>query len=266
MNLTLDPALESLLAFWAEAGVDAAIEDAPVDKLRRREPSPPGRPPVERPVPAPALAVSGDFAELARSARSVAAQAGDLSALQRAAEELDAGRLRPASATITFFRADAATDVAVLGGAPGETEAREHAAFAGAEGRLLDRMLASVGLGGRALRLHAALWSRPGGEAASVEELELARPFLDRALALARPKAVLLLGDQPARVWLGATESFLKLRGQTSRIQPEGVQTPLPAVVTFHPGLLLRQPMAKKQAWRDLLTLGDRVASANDAP
>ena len=265
----LEPALESLLAFWAEAGVDAAVEDAPIDKLKRREPerpAPPPKPPAIAAAPVGRTSSGGETAELAQAARGAAAAAQDLPALQAAVEALELGSLRPPSAPIAFLRADDAVDIAVLGGAPGEAEARERIAFAGAEGRLLDRMLASVGLNGRALRLHAGFWPKAVGEAPSPEELEIVRPFVDRALALSRPRALLVLGDQPARAWLQRTEGFLKLRGQALDYRPEAAGAALPVVVTFHPGLLLRQPMAKKQAWKDLLTLGDRVAEAKDAP
>lgn len=260
MSLTtlLDPALESLLAFWAEAGVDAAVEDEAVDKLRPREPA---RAPVPPATTNPPALVSSDLAVLLAEARRLAEAAMDLSALRTAAAAFDPGPFRPTGARRVFLgRGEAPAEVVAIGGGPGAEEVRADEAFAGPEGRLLDRMLAAAGLTGRALCLHAALWSTPGDREASPEEAALARPFLERAIALAAPKALLLLGDTPARLVLGRPEGAPKLRTERLEWRPETGGAVLPVFVTFHPGLLLRQPRAKKQAWADLLTLMGRVA------
>ena len=265
-SVALDPALESLLAFWAEAGVDAAVEDEPVDRLQRPAPArivPAAAAQAAVPPALGAAGVRGDLAAAIAEARRFAAGAADLPDLLAAAASFDPGPFRPAGARRTaLLRGDAPADVVVIGGAPGADEDEVGTAFAGAEGRLLDRMLAAAGLGGRALLAHAVLWRTPGDRPPTPEEAALSRPFLERAVALAAPKALLLLGDAPARLVLGREEGVLKLRREALTWSPEGDGTALPAHVTFGPGFLLRQSQAKKRAWDDLLSLNQRVVGA----
>lgn len=260
----LDPALESLLAFWAEAGVDAAVEDEPVDKLRRPEPRTLAAESVRGPAP---LAFPGaehaDLTGMVADARALAEGAGDLPALLAAAERFDSGSYRPTGARRGVLgRGEAPADVVVVGGAP-RPEDEAAGAFAGAAGRLLDRMLAAAGLTGRALLLHAVLWRTPGGAPPSPEQAVLSRPFIERAVALARPRALLVLGELPARFVLGREESVLKLRRETLAWVQDAGGSAVPAFVTFGPDFLLKAPGAKKQAWHDLLTLTERVDPAD---
>lgn len=255
----IDPALESLLAFWADAGVDAAVEDEPVDKLQRRGPVR-AEPAAAAPA-APAMLRAGpDVAGALADARALAAGAATLEALLAAADDFALAGVRPAGARgAPWLRGEAPADVVVIGGPPGADEETVGAAFGGIEGRLVDRMLAAAGLSGRALLAHAVLWRTPGDRPATHDETLLSRPFLERAVQLARPKALLVLGDAAARLLLGRDEGVLKLRRESLTWRAEGGEAALPAVVTFGPGLLLRQAQAKKRAWEDVLTLLERV-------
>ena len=262
----LDPALESLLAFWAEAGVDAAVEDAPTDKLRRPEPPAPAVEPI-RTAASPAFAFSGpghgDLTGAVADAQDLAAAAADFESLSAAAESFAPGSLRPTGARRGVLgRGGAPADLAVIGGAPGADEERD-GAFAGPAGRLLDRMLAAAGLADRALLLHAVLWRTPGAAAPSPEQATLSRPFIERAIALAQPRAVLILGEVPARLVLGRDESVLKLRRERLAWAQGAPLPELPTLVTFSPDFLLRASGAKKQAWHDFLTLAEWLDTAN---
>lgn len=260
--LPLDPALESLLAFWADAGVDAAVEDAPTDKLRRLEPPPRSEaPPASASVAQHAVAgPAGDLVGAIADAQSLARAAHDLPALQTAAEAFAPAGLRPPGARRgVLARGVSPAAVVVIGGGP-SAEDEGAGAFSGGAGRLLDRMLAAAGLEGRALLLHAALWRTPGGRDPTPEEAALARPFQLRAVALARPKALLVLGDVAARFVLGRSDGVLKLRREALLWTEESSGgAGLPVTVSFSPEFLLATPAAKKRAWADLLTLTERV-------
>jgi DNA polymerase len=142
----------------------------------------------------------------------------------------------------------------VVGEAPGEQEDQQGEPFVGPAGRLLDAMLEAM-----ALQRTAAEPSRqvyitntvkcrpPRNRTPELSEQQACRPFLQRELALVNPKLVLLFGRVAAQAVLGTDEALGKLRGRVHRL-PDG----RPAVVTYHPSYLLRQPQEKLKAWEDL--------------
>jgi DNA polymerase len=85
------------------------------------------------------------------------------------------------------------------------------------------------------------------------------RPFLERAIALVRPKMLLLVGGASAKSMLQKDEGILSLRGRWFEWRSADGEIELPAMPTLHPAFLLRQPAAKKRAWSDLLTLTERL-------
>ena len=165
--------LESLMAFWADAGVEAMYGDDPVDRTRRAEPTVRTRaaadPPsavVERPPPA-----SGFDLDLARR---LAAEAMDLDTLRDAA----IGYLRDALGVEArvFWRGAADAAVVVTGEAPSLDDDNARGPFAGAVGRLLDRMLAAAGLESRALAVHNRVLATAGRPSADARGTSPLRP------------------------------------------------------------------------------------------
>jgi DNA polymerase len=255
----LDPALESLLAFWAGAGVDMAVEDEPTDKLRRLDP-----PPRPAQTAAPAALAPGvrsdDLASALLEAQALAQATQNLPGLLGAAERFAPAGFTPAGARRgVLARGSAPADVVVVAGAPGAEE-EGAGAFADGAGRFLDRMVSAAGLSGSALFVHVSLWRTPGGRDPTPEEAALTRPFVLRAIDLARPKALLVLGDVAARFLLGRSDGVLKLRREALVWTEHEGRAEAPAVVvSFSPEFLLATPAAKKRAWADLLTLAERV-------
>jgi DNA polymerase len=84
-------------------------------------------------------------------------------------------------------------------------------------------------------------------------------PFVERAFALLKPKAVLLLGAASAKSVLGAEEGIMKLRGNWKEWRLLEGAVSAPVMPTLHPAFLLRQPQAKRQVWSDLLSLAVRL-------
>ena len=82
-----------------------------------------------------------------------------------------------------------------------------------------------------------------------------------RQIELLRPRHILFLGGSAARGLLEVTEGVTKLRGRPFVYKPADV-APIPAGITFHPAYLLRQPLQKRLAWRDLLTLRRQLSEA----
>lgn len=252
-------AVESLLAFWAEAGVDACFEDAPVD--RAAAPPPPAIKAAARAVasvvPAPDPAAAADaMAE----ARRLAAAASDLEALKAAADAFDGCPLKGLGARQAVFgRGNPAADLLVIGEAPGADEDARGEPFVGKAGQLLDRILDAAGLAGRVYIVNTVFWRPPGNRPPSPDEQAVCLPFVERALQLIQPRATLLLGASAARAVLGAGDGILKLRGQWREWRPAEGGLIVPVMPTLHPAFLLRQPQAKKQVWADILAMAARL-------
>ena len=211
----------------------------------------PSSPAPRRPAPRPAEVL----APAALRAADLAAGADSLEALKAAMERFDAS-LRDTATNLVFSDGVAESGLMLIGEAPGADEDRLGKPFVGVSGRLLDRMVASIGLDRtRNFYLTNILcWRPPGNRTPTDAEVSLFLPFARRHIALARPRHVVLLGGTAAKALLGAREGITRLRGRWHRLEIEGLGT-VPALATLHPAYLLRQPSAKREAWQDLLTL-----------
>ena len=259
----LDPrALESLLAFWRDAGVADSFKDAPQDRLtagaeRLRSAAPPPDAPAAA-ATLPELAPDG--AQAIAAARETALAADSLEALSAAIASFEGSALRFCGARrAVTLRGPERPEIMVIGEAPGADEDREGRPYAGAAGALLDRALAAAGLEGRALLTYTVFWRPPGDRAVKPEEQVVLEPFLDRMISLAQPKALLVLGAAAARAVLREEGSIMALRGRWfERTSDDGVLR-TPACASFSPSFLLRQPGSKKLFWTDLLALTQRL-------
>lgn len=147
----------------------------------------------------------------------------------------------------------------VVGEAPGEQEDLQGEPFVGPSGRLLDAMLAAVGRTRQASDAERQVFIAntlkcrpPGNRNPSPEELAACAPFLQRQLALVRPRVVLALGRFAAQSLLATDEPIGRLRGRVHHLA-DGT----PVVVSYHPSYLLRQPLEKAKAWSDLCLAAD---------
>ena len=249
-------ATESLLAFWRDAGVDACYGDAPVDRTHVQPP------PALKAVAKATAAVTPvvDAADAVAEARRLAAGAETLDALAEAIAIFEGCPLRGLGARQSVFaRGNPAAEVLIVGEGSGAEEDERGQPFVGKAGRLLDRMLAEAGLEGRVFITNTVFWRPPGNRTPTPAEQATCAPFVERAFALLKPKAVLLVGAASSKFILGTDEGILKLRGQWRewRLAEGGVSAP--ALPTLHPAFLLRQPLAKRQAWADMLALAARL-------
>ncbi len=256
-------ALASLMAFWSDAGVDASMADAPIDRLaegRKRLQAPVRPAPLPRAAaPAPiAMAPAGpDIAQAAADARRLASEAPDLAALEAAIGAFEGCALHFAGAAskAVFARGNPQAPIMVIGEGPGADEDAQGAPFVGRAGKLLDKMLAAAGLEGRVFITNTVFWRPPGNRTPTAEEQAACLPFLERAIELVHPKLLLLSGAASAKSMLKRKEGILAIHGKWFEWTSEDGALTIPALPTLHPAFLLRQPQAKKRAWGDLLTL-----------
>ena len=259
----LDPAIESLLAFWADAGVDGMLLEAPFDRIEAGRIAPPA-PPARKPAAAaPPLARPGqpDIGAAIAQAQSAASQAADLAALAETIAAFEGCPLRfeGAARQAVFYRGNPDAPLVIVGEGPGAEEDAQGAPFVGRAGQLLDRMLAAAGLSERVFITNTVFWRPPGNRTPTPAEQAVCRPFLERAIQLVRPAMLLLVGGASAKSMLNRDEGILSLRGRWFEWRSAAGDLELPAMPTLHPAFLLRQPAAKKRAWGDLLTLTERL-------
>jgi len=256
-----------ILAWYLDAGVDEAIAEAPVDRLRTAaEPTPPAAIPTTptapppRPAPSPGLALDNPEAAAAGAA-ALAAAAQDLDALKAALSRFDDCPLKWTASNLVF--GDGARDAAVMfvGEAPGADEDRQGLPFVGVSGRLLDQMMASIGLDrGCAYITNILPWRPPGNRKPTPAETTMCLPFIHRHIALLRPKLLVFLGGTASATLLNRREGITKLRGQWLDYEYDGVL--IPAMPTYHPAFLLRSSALKRDAWSDFLAIKLRLAQA----
>lgn len=201
-----------------------------------------------RPEPQPSesegagvLSVSGDIASL------------DWSALRQAVAACRACALCESRKQTVFGVGHAQARLMIVGEAPGEQEDLQGEPFVGPAGKLLDNMLRAIGLARdatepeRAVFICNTLKCRPPRNR-NPEPAESSRcaPYLERQIALVRPKLLLAMGRFAAQSLLGSDDAIGKLRGRVH--QRAGV----PVIVTYHPAYLLRTLADKARAWDDL--------------
>lgn len=256
---------ESLLAFWADSGVDAMLLDQPVDRIEAGKIAPP-QPPARKvaavqPAARTALPGQADVSGAIAQAQALAGAADSLEALKAAIAGFDGCPIKHEGAArqSVFYRGREDASVVVIGEGPGAEEDAQGLPFVGRAGQLLDRMLAAAGLTDRVLITNTVFWRPPGNRTPNPQEQAICAPFVERTIALVKPKALLLVGGASAKAMLKKDEGILSLRGRWFEWRSADGALELPAMPTLHPAFLLRQPAAKKRAWADLLTLVERL-------
>jgi DNA polymerase len=136
-----------------------------------------------------------------------------------------------------------------VGEGPGAEEDRQGEPFVGQAGRLLDQMLAALGMKrGDDVYIANVLKCRPpNNRAPTPQEADACRPYLERQIALIQPKIIVALGKSAAMLLLNTDASIASLRGRVHRYRD------VPLVVTYHPAYLLRNPVDKAKSWEDLV-------------
>jgi DNA polymerase len=268
-----------LLAFYLEAGVDCALAEAPSDRLADPVAAPavavpaagdpaevetartlPIRPPsAAMPVsrgeitPAPEAAIS--------SAREAARAAPTLEALRALLESFDGCALKFTATRLVFADGNPQARVMFVGEAPGRDEDIEGLPFVGRSGKLLDRMIAAIGLDRSSAYIANVIpWRPPGNRTPTPQETQICLPFIQRQIELVNPDVLVTLGNPSTQTLLSAREGIMRTRGKWFDYDT-GTRT-IRAMATFHPAYLLRSPSYKRMAWQDLRSIAKALEQA----
>ncbi len=262
-------ALSALIEYYVEAGVDLAIDETPHNRfapppasIDRTEPvTQPSVRAVAAPPPLRAVAMAPD--EAVGAARQQASTAQTLEELRALMERFDGCSLKATANRLVFADGRPGARVMLVGEAPGAEEDREGLPFVGRSGKLLERMLAAIGLGRNDIYIANIIpWRPPGNRTPTPQETAICLPFISRQIALAKPDILVCLGGPAAQTLLQQREGILKLRGQW--FDYACGERVIRALATLHPAYLLRQPQQKRLAWRDLLALKAALAARQD--
>jgi DNA polymerase len=220
------------------------------------------------PSAAPAPTRTPALARTPASARTPApAPARDVSARREAGADWDELRARVAACTrcslsatrtqTVFGVGNPHADWLIVGEAPGAEEDRRGEPFVGRAGQLLNSMLHAIGLAREQVYIANVLKCRPPGnrDPSPIEAAECL-PYLERQIALLKPKIMLAVGRIAAQNLLRTDKTLGALRNQVHRFGLSDV----PLVVTYHPAYLLRTPTEKRKAWEDLKFARDVVS------
>lgn len=256
--------LKSLTQWWDQAGVDV-LGPLPEERTKqsppRRAPALAQQPPAQsaRATPQAARAAGYGAPPSGEDARAIAAKADDLDALKAALNAYEGCPLKVTATRLVFARGNPKARVMVVGEAPGREEDIAGSPLVGRSGQLLDRMLATIGLGADdAYITNVVFWRPPGNRKPTDAEIAACRPFAARHIALVKPEFLVFAGGIAAQSMLRSNAGITALRGRWGEFTPEGGDA-IPALAMYHPAFLLRRPQEKARAWEDLLSLKARL-------
>jgi DNA polymerase len=283
--------LRAILAFYVEAGVDAVVQEEPVDRFAGAAPDP-GASPVTgqasrsvsdataKPAGTSQLAglaganlsratatpqaddapPSADVAIMA--ARELAKSAASLDDLRALLDRFEGCGLRKTAKQLVFAAGNPQARVMFVGEAPGREEDLEGLPFVGRSGQLLDRIMAAIGLDrSNAYIANVVPWRPPGNRTPTPQETQTCLPFTLRQIELADPDILVCLGGPSAQTLLGIKEGIRRARGRWHAYHT-GTRE-IRAIATFHPAYLLRNPIEKRFVWRDFLAIKKALAGSS---
>ncbi len=185
-----------------------------------------------------------------------AALAARLDAVRREAEACTKCRLCEGRTTVVFEDGSRQARLMLIGEGPGAEEDRQGLPFVGPAGQLLTRILSAMGLRRDEVYIANIVKCRPpGNRTPEPDEVAACLPYLREQIAAVRPPAVVLLGSVAARALLGPDVSITRIRGRFTDVGG------IPAMPTFHPAYLLRNPGEKRKVWEDMQKVRDLLAS-----
>ncbi len=285
-------AARELIAFYLDAGVDALLGEEPIDRFADEAKTSPlperGRPdsealrvgvrdksassdpsPGRLQRPGPPLSGEGTSQALAAppsaeaavmAAREAAKSAKNLDELRALLENFEGCMLRATATRLVFADGQPGSRVMFVGEAPGRDEDIAGVPFVGRSGKLLDLMMAAIGLDRTKVYIaNVVPWRPPGTRTPTPQETAICLPFIRRQIELADPDILVCLGQPATQTLLGTKEGITKTRGRWFKYDTGSRE--IRAVATYHPAFLLRSPLQKRLAWRDFLALKKALAS-----
>ena len=190
-------------------------------------------------------------------AEEAAARAAALGAMAEVVAACRRCRLCEGRQKTVFGSGDPNADLMFIGEGPGAEEDRQGLPFVGRAGELLTRIIEAIGMTRDQVYIANIVKCRPpGNRDPQPDEVAACRSYLERQVALVRPRLLVALGRIAAQTLLGNDLPIGRMRGQWFEVL--GV----PLMVTYHPAALLRNPALKRPTWEDMQQVRDRLQAA----
>lgn len=260
------------LAWQVELGVDEAIHETPINRFEipEKAPAPVAAKSAERSKAAPqsarqnpprrTLPPKEPSVDAVEEAALAAQTASSLDSLREAMAGFEHCALRKGARNLVFCDGNPKAKVMIIGEAPGREEDKKGLPFVGRTGQLLDDMFAAIGLSRMgqtpqdSIYITTALpWRPPENRDPTPDEIAMMKPFLLKHIELVDPEILVLVGNWACTALLGRS-GITRLRGKWVDVMGK------PTMPMTHPDYLLRQPLAKRDAWADLLSIKARLA------
>jgi uracil-DNA glycosylase family 4 len=271
----------ALLTWYLDAGVDETIGEQPVNRYAALQKSQ-GPVQVQAPVPGVAgqpqaplqqatfkapnsqqVSQNGQNDSIVENAYALAKAAESIDDLRAALEKFEGCALQKTATNLVFTDGNPKARLMMVGEAPGAEEDRQGAPFVGPSGKLVDQMLASIGLDReQVLICNTVFWRPPGNRSPTTQEIAICLPFLERLIELVDPEILVPVGGPASTTLLAQQKGITKLRGNWFSYASSRMASPIPATPLLHPAYLLRSPAQKREVWKDLLAIRQKLDEA----
>jgi len=203
----------------------------------------------------------GNPSSAMQATRKMAEACKDLDGLKIAVENFKDLSITKTATNTVFADGNHAAQIMLIGEAPGADEDMQGIPFCGASGKLLEQMLACIGLKREKnfYITNTIFWRPPGNRRPTPEELAVCLPFVEKHIALVAPKLIVLVGGTAIASLLNSKEGITSLRGNFFEYNNIYLEAPIKTTAIFHPSYLLRSPGQKRVAWKDLLMLKQHI-------
>jgi uracil-DNA glycosylase family 4 len=187
-----------------------------------------------------------------------AARVAELAALAGVAAGCTRCRLAEGRNQVVFGSGDPNAGLMFIGEGPGAEEDRQGLPFVGAAGGLLTRMIQAMEMTRDEVYIANVVKCRPpGNRDPQPDETAACRGYLEKQIALVRPRVIVALGRVAAQTLLGNDSPIGRMRGQWFQVQG------IPTMVTYHPAALLRNQALKRPTWEDLQQVRDLLRAGS---
>lgn len=191
--------------------------------------------------------------------RILADKSNTIEDLKESVMNFDGCKLKLTASNTVFSDGKFGAPIMMIGEAPGASEDEEGIPFCGRSGQLLDNVMKSIGLS-REENLYITntiFWRPLANRNPTTEEIEICRPFVEKHIALAKPKLLILVGATAISALLGKKLQIADIRQENHEYKNQYLDNTITTTAILHPAYLMRQPSQKRTMWYDLLKIKD---------
>ncbi|MDA7704982.1 uracil-DNA glycosylase [Rickettsiales bacterium] len=198
--------------------------------------------------------------EIIKEARILADNAQNIEELKDIITNFEGCSLKKMATNTVFADGNPNSEIMVIGEAPANDEDLQGIPFCGDSGQLLNAMFQAINIAREDLYISNILfWRPPGNRRPTKDEIEICRPFVEKHIALIKPKLIILMGASAMIQMTDTKKTITQLRGKFLEYNNCYLEQDIQIITMFHPSYLIRQPIKKKLAWKDLLNIKEFI-------